>query len=106
MKLKGLKMKNKTENKKKTKILNWIKEECRDWRTFVILICVIIILYIPVWGGYLLYFIFKWNWGLAMANFVVAFWLGPFTPFFPLAIAITLVIKKIMKKILLVIKKR
>ena len=81
MKLKGLKMKNKTENKKKTKILNWIKEECRDWRTFVILICVIIILYIPVWGGYLLYFIFKWNWGLAMANFVVAFWLGPFTPF-------------------------
>ena len=32
-----------------------------------------------------------------MATVVLTFWAGPFTPFFPLAIAITLFIKKIMK---------
>lgn len=93
-------MLNKTKKVVKEKSINiftWLKEECKDWRTFFILICVIIVLYIPVWGGYLLYFLFKWNWCLTMANLFVAFWAGPFTPFFPLAIAITLSIKKIMR---------
>lgn len=78
-------------------VFNWIKEECKDWKTFLILLCVIIIMYVPVWGGYLMYFIFKWTWCLTMATVTLAFWAGPITPFFPIAIAITLSIKKIMR---------
>ena len=31
------------------------KEECKDWRTFAIMICVAAVVYFPTWGGYLLY---------------------------------------------------
>ena len=88
----------------KEKIYNffrWLKNECKDWTTAFILIWVIAIVYFPVWGGYLLYAMFGWNWCAVMASSAAIFWLGPFTPFFPLCIAITLTIKKIMQ-----IKKR
>ena len=77
--------------------LKWIKKECKDWKTLIVLICVIIIMYMPVWLGYLLYFIFKWNWCLVVASVTAAFWFGPLTPFFPLCIALTLSIKKVMQ---------
>jgi len=88
------------KNEVKEKIINfikWIKQECKDWKTLVVLIAVIIIMYFPVWGGYLLYYFFRWNCFLVMASAIFAFWLGPFTPFFPLCIAITLSIKKLMQ---------
>lgn len=87
-------------NKIKEFFLNlfyWLKEELKDKRTFIIFLIVTIMLYFPVWGGYLLYFIFRWKWCLGIATFMLAFWFGPVTPFFPLAIAITLSIKKILK---------
>ena len=79
------------------KIFNWLKIECKDFKTFIIFFCVIVVMYIPVWGGYLLFFIFKNKIFLSIATVVMAFWLGPFTPFFASAIAITLFIKKIMQ---------
>ena len=79
--------------------IKWIKNECKDWKTFVILLIVIMIVYFPTWGGYLLYAIFRWNWCLTMATASMVFWAGPFTPFFPLCIAITLFIKKLIEKI-------
>jgi len=82
---------------KEHKVLSWLKEECKDWRTFFIFACVLIIMYSPVWLGYLLYYILGLKWCLVMATVVLTFWAGPFTPFFPLAIAVTLFIKKIMK---------
>ena len=79
------------------KLFYLLKEELKDKMTFMIFLIVAIILYFPVWGGYLLYFIFKWKWCLGIATFMLAFWAGPVTPFFPLAIAITLSVKKILK---------
>ncbi len=32
----------------------WIFDECREWRTVVLLIAVIAVVYSPVWVGYLL----------------------------------------------------
>ena len=40
------------------RFFKWIKEECKDWRTFAIMICVEAVVYFPTWGGYLLYAIF------------------------------------------------
>ena len=75
-----------------------VKEECKDVKTLIILLIVILIVYSPVWGGYLLYFIFKLNIFLVVATACAAFWAGPFTPFFPLCIAVTLAIKKLLKR--------
>ena len=90
-------MKKKIVKQKAINLWDWLKNECKDWKTLIVLICVIIIMYAPVWLGYLLYFIFKWNWCLVMASVTAAFWFGPFTPFFPLCIAITLSVKKVMQ---------
>lgn len=85
----------------KEKIINffkWIKGECKDWKTFAILLIVIIVVYSPVWGGFLCYAITKSTVALSIATITLAFWAGPFTPFFPLCIAITLFIKKMIEK--------
>ena len=79
--------------------LRWIWQECKDWRTLVLLLFVIIVVYSPVWVGYLLFFIFKWKWALVFATAGLAFWVGPFSPFFVLCVSITLGIKKLVSQI-------
>lgn len=76
------------------KFIKWVIDECKDWRTIVILLMVMIIVYFPTWGGFLFYLIFKWKWCFVVATGYFAFWMGPFTPFFPLCIAIALGIKR------------
>lgn len=76
------------------RFFRWLWSECRDWRTAVLLVVVVAVLYAPVWGGYLLALLFDWEWAAVAATAVLAFWGGPFTPFFPLCIAITLFLKK------------
>lgn len=76
----------------------WILDECRDWRTVVLLIAVVAAVYSPVWVGYLLKLIFGWRWAAVMATAVLVFWAGPFTPFFPVCVALTLAIKKWWEK--------
>lgn len=76
--------------------IRWIRGECEDWKTWVIFILVAILIYFPVWGGYLLYWIFKWKWCIVMATTSLVFWAGPFTPFFPVCIAVTFFIKGIV----------
>lgn len=80
------------------KFFQWIWCECKDRRTVVLLLAVVIVMYLPVWGGYLLHAVFGWKWCYAVASAVLVFWAGPFTPFFPICIAITLSIKKAVSK--------
>lgn len=80
------------------KFFRWIWGECKDYRTLLLLIGVMAVVYAPVWAGYLLYAIFRWRWCLVMATGCLIFWAGPFTPFFPLCIAITLAIKRLLEK--------
>ena len=81
------------------KLWRYIKSEITDVKTFIIFAIVVAVVYSPVWLCYILYFVFKWKWCFVVASSCLAFWAGPFTPFFPLCIAITLGIKKIMRKI-------
>lgn len=73
---------------------HWIGRECRDRKTVLLLFCVIVVVYFPVWGGYLLHALFGWAWCSAVASACLLFWAGPFTPFFPICIGITLSLKK------------
>ena len=72
----------------------WVWQECKDTKTFLLLLLVIAVVYSPVWGGYLLYTAFGWKWASVMASACLLFWAGPFTPFFPICIGITLSIKR------------
>lgn len=76
----------------------WLWEQLKDWRTLVIFIIVLLVMYFPAYGFYILSIIFKNAWLAGAATICVAFWAGPFTPFFPLCIAITLGIKTIFLK--------
>lgn len=85
-------------SKLKEKIKNffaWIWKECKDWHTIVLLALVIVVMYSPVWCGYLLHLIFGWGWCSVVASAYLLFWARPFTPFFPLCIGITLSLKKL-----------
>lgn len=64
----------------------------------LLFIGVVAVMYLPVWGGYLLHAIFGWAWCSAVASAYLLFWAGPFTPFFPVCMGITLSIKKVMQK--------
>lgn len=74
--------------------LHWVWDECKDRKTIMLLLAVIVVMYAPAWGGFLLHAIFGWSWCSVIATAYVLFWAGPFTPFFPICIAITLSIKK------------
>ena len=95
--IKGVIILKKILKEKCKKIINYLKNECTDSKTLILFLCVIVVMYMPVWGGYLLYFIFKMKILFVIASMVMAFWVGPFTPFFPFAIAITLFIKKFLQ---------
>ncbi len=77
----------------------WLWDQLKDWRTLIIFAIVLLIMYFPAYGFYILSLVFKNKWLAGAATIYVAFWAGPFTPFFPLCIAITLGIKKIFLKL-------
>ena len=85
----------------KNKIVNFIKwlwQECKDWRTFVLLVIVCVVVGAPVWISGLLGILFNWAWAWAVFAALLAFWWLPGVPYFALCIAITLAIKRFFEK--------
>ena len=89
----------KTIIEKFKKFLLSIWKELKDLKPLALFLIVVLVIYSPVWGGYLIYAIFRFPWSLTMATVCLAFWAGPFTPFFPICIAVTLAIKRGVKRI-------
>ena len=82
----------------------WLFYNIRDWRTFVIFIIVFVVMSSEIWIPYLLGVIFWKNEPLRISMFSFGsacwlFWLGPFTPFFPICISITILVKTLFNKI-------
>lgn len=85
----------------KNKIVNFIKwlwRECKDWRTFVLLAIVCIVVGAPVWICGLLGILFNWAWAWAVFAALLAFWWMPGVPYFALCVAITLAIKRFFER--------
>jgi hypothetical protein len=80
------------------KFLKYVWQECKDKKTIALLLVVVLVMYMPAWGGYLVHALFGWKWGSVVASAYILFWAGPCTPFWPLCIAITLFIKRMIKK--------
>ena len=77
---------------------HWVWQECKDAKTLLLFLLVIAVVYSSAWGGYLLYAVFGWKWAAVMASACPVFWSGPFIPFFPLCVGITLSIKHRAKR--------
>ncbi len=85
----------------KTKIINffkWIWTQLKDKRNLLILIFVVLFMTSPTWVCGILGFIFRSNLLIGIAGSYILFWMGPLTPFWPLAISITLLIRKCIEK--------
>ena len=77
-------------------MMKYLKEKFMNRTTLLLFGFVVLVMYAPVWGGFLLYALFRWRWCFYAASAYLAFWAGPFTPFFPCCVAITLFIKKLL----------
>ena len=80
------------------KLFKWVWSECKDWRTLILFGIICLIIGSPVWVCYLIGFIFHWNWAIVFASVAWAFWLLPGTPFIPLCISLTLILKRVYEK--------
>ena len=60
--------------KKAIRFIERIKAECGSRETMILFGLVVAAMYFPVWGGYLLYAIFRWKWCFAAASWA---WLAP-----------------------------
>lgn len=78
--------------------LKWIWTQLKDVQTLIIFIIVLAVMYFPAYGFYILSLILNNAMLAYIATVYVAFWAGPFTPFFPLCISITLGIKALINK--------
>jgi len=76
-------------------LLRRIWAQCRDVHTIVLFLLVVAVLYTPAWGGLLLYALTRSELYLAAATSWALFWAGPFTPFFPLCLAITAALRRL-----------
>lgn len=80
-------------------ILNLLKE-LKDWRTILIFGIVMLVLGSEVWIPYILFMITNKPVYMIIATGGLFFWnVVPFTPFLPICLAVTIAIKKLMKKI-------
>ena len=79
----------------------WLWMACHDWRLILIFVAWAAILGCEVWVPLLIAWLVPSMRAsmLAVAGVCETFWLGPFTPFMPLCIALTMGTKAIMDKI-------
>lgn len=75
-----------------------IWKQLKDKINLIIFTCVLIVIYSPTWLIGLIGVISQNVSLIAFSISYAVFWAGPFTPFFPIVIAITFTIRKIINK--------
>ena len=74
--------------------VDWIWAQCKDVKTLFLLGIVSLVLYSPALVGWAVGIIFDLDWAWISATAYAAFWIGPFSPFFAIAVTVTLAIKR------------
>lgn len=91
-------------NKLKDKIINflkWLLIQVKDWHNLILLIIVAAALFAfcICFVAFGLFFIDGKIHLITAGGIALAFWMGPFTPFWPLCITITLCIRKFLDNV-------
>ena len=81
------------------KLVRWFKVNITNRRTAITFAVVWVTLATPTWLGYSLGVLLHNPWFIGVATAYTAFWCGPFTPYLPLCLAITLGVLKAFDKI-------
>jgi hypothetical protein len=83
------------------KIKRWLKSvvsQLKDKTNLIIFIIVIIVTYSPTWLMALIGFLISSPYCTAIAIGYALFWAGPWTPYWPMVIAITFFVRKLYDK--------
>lgn len=80
------------------RLLRYVGAALKDARNWLIFAAVYAVMTAPTWAGWLLFLLTGNPWHMTYSSAYMAFWALPFTPLIPLCIAITLGIRKLMKK--------
>ena len=78
--------------------MKWLWQQLKNPVNLIIFAVVVTVMYAPTWLCGILGIIFKNGVLISIASGYAAFWFAPFTPFWALAIGITLGIRKIIDK--------
>jgi TRAP-type mannitol/chloroaromatic compound transport system permease large subunit len=79
--------------------IKWLLKTLGDKTNIIIFIIVFAAVSCEVWVPYLIAIITGIEWWWVVGSACWAFWLAPFTPFIPLCIVLTAVVRKIYDKI-------
>ena len=86
----------------KDKIKNGIKavlRQLKDKTNIIIFIIVFFVVSCEVWVPYIIGIITGNAWWFGIGSACWAFWLAPFTPFIPICLALTFLVRKIIDKV-------
>ena len=86
-------------NKMCKDFFRWIWGQCKDIKTLLLLGIVSLVMYSPALVGWIVGFVFDVTWAWVAATAYAAFWMGPFSPFFLIAVTVTLSIKRVAEVI-------
>lgn len=76
------------------KFVRWLLSQLKDRTNIVIFLIVVFVLSCEIWVPYLLAILTQNAWWWAVGSACWAFWLAPFTPFWPLCILLTGAVRK------------
>lgn len=79
--------------------VRWILGQLKDRKNIVIFLIVFVVMSSEIWVPYLLAILTRNPWWWAIGSACWAFWIAPFTPFFPICIAVTIATRKILDRI-------
>lgn len=78
----------------------WLFMTMKDWRSWLIFLGCVTVTSCTVWVGFILFWIFRWEWALAMATGSLFFWnCVPCTPFIAINLFLTILIKGVAEKL-------
>lgn len=78
----------------------WLFMTLKDWRSWLIFLGCVTVTSCTVWVGFILFWIFGWEWALAMATGSLFFWnCVPCTPFIAINLFLTILIKGVAEKL-------
>lgn len=86
-------------SKKIKAVLQSVVNQLKDWKNWLIFLIVCAVVGCEVWVPALIGLLSGNAWWYGIAAVCWAFWLAPFTPFFPLCLAVTFAVRKIIDKL-------
>ena len=91
---------SKTPSASPRRSVRWLRSlgrALRDGETYILFLLVMGVFCAPIWCGFALHRLVGWEWCGRLARGLMAFWTGPFLPFFPACVGMTFFLRQKLK---------